>query len=174
MCSPARRLSCPAAWLGAPDPRTPPSSPGSARPREPQEALGSGFHQVWIPLLDGRTPQGHGEDSSGRWASRAPQPSDSGSELTCPLCYEPQSLCPPGTTAPCSPRLPGHPAPRHFKAHLGGSQPAPAQPFLRGLQLCRGEAPRSWVLTLLGCPLGSPRASGLTPEKVPGPLHGHL
>ena len=94
-----------------------------------------------------------------------PRPSDLGSEPTCPLwAMSPKGSVPLGPL-PVFTQAAGTPRSKSL-----GSD---SQPFLGGLQLCRGEAPRSWVLMLLGCPLGSPRASGPTPGKVPGPPHGH-
>lgn len=128
--------------------RKTPKTPGSPGIRVPPS--------VDTPLSAGWTPRGRGEDSHGRWASWVPRPSDSGSEPTCPLwATSPKGSVPLGPL-PVFTQAAGTPRSKSL-----GSD---SQPFLRGLQLCRGEAPRSWVLTLLGCPLG--------PQGPLGPLLG--
>ena len=130
--SPARQLSCPTAWLGAPDLHALPSSPGSARPPKPQEALGSGFRQVWIPLfqLDGlhgvvaRTLMG-----GGPLGCHAPQIRDLNPPALCGL-RAPRALCP-WDHCPCSPRLPGHPAPSHLEVTLSPSSGASSSAGVR-------------------------------------------
>lgn len=116
--------------LELPDPRASPSSPGSTRPQEPQEGLGSGFRQVWIPLF--QVDELHGVMA---WTllgggPLGPTPLRFGSEPTCPLWAMSSKGSVPWDRCPCSPRLLGHPAPRHFEAHLdlspSSGAPAPA------------------------------------------------
>lgn len=158
--------SCCLAWSSGPACLA--FSPGSTRPQEPQEGLGSGSVKCGYSLFQVDELHGHGLDSPGRWASWTPGPSDSGSEPYLPsVGYELQGLCALGPL-PVFTQAAGTPRSTSLRS-TSGSQPSP-----RGLQLCRGEASRSWVLSLLSdVPSGSPRASGPT-GKAPGPPHGHF